>query len=253
MNKLEKKIEDKLSEYIGFDIKEIINNDIDMAHVFGGAIRDIIADKEIHDVDILCMWESMRKLEPILIKNGYKIHKSLTSTDIQSMYSSVHVVVEPKTFIKIIDDEIRIIQLIRPGLSKMRKTPGFNFQNTQESISNFYYVLGQVDMSHCAVHYSHTFGLKESYYGAVNHCKIHVYDVLDTEMRTDRFHIRQLKFRERGWKEIKDIEKSQFERMMKLGNLINDDEPNYYLPTPGPVIRKYKEKSLNESIDKGLF
>jgi len=238
MDKLEEEIEQKLSEYIGFDIKEIINKDIDMAHVFGGAVRDIIAGKEIHDVDILCMYESMRKITKILEKNDYFVHSSLTIADIQSMYTDIHVIIEPITFMKVIGGEIRLIQLIRPGETKIERGRNYNNKDTALAITNFYYLLGQVDMSNCAVHYSSEYGLKESYYGAIKHCKQQVFVPLDTEMRSDRFHKRVNKFTSRGWSNIYDLNQKQYERVQKLELLISDGERNYYMPPPGPIVTK---------------
>jgi len=245
MDKLEQKIEQKLSEYIGFNIKEIINDDIDMIHIFGGAIRDILANKKIHDVDILCMHESMRKIIPILEKNGYQMHSSLTSADIQSMYSTIHVIIEPKTFIKVINNEIRIIQLIRPGHTKLDNRD-YRVKDISNALRNFYYVLGQVDMSNCAVHYSHTYGLKESVYGAVQDCLAGHFDVLDTEMKTDRYYSRKDKFISRGWIEKKDLDDKQQERIKKLSKLINGSNKHYYMPPPGPEIRKGKTFDISD-------
>ena len=233
---LEEKIEKKLSEYVGFDIKEIINKDIDMLHIFGGAIRDIIANKKIHDVDILCMYESMRKVIPILEKNGYKLHSSLTSADIQSMYSSVHVIIEPKTFIKVIDNEIKIIQLIRPGQTKLDNYRNYRIKDKEKAIKNFYYILGQVDMSNCAVHYSYEYGLKESVYGAVQDCLSGCFVELNTEMRTDRTYSRKEKFINRGWVEKKNLDKKQQERIFKISKLINLKSKQYFMPPPGPDV-----------------
>ena len=243
MNELEKKIEQRLSEYIGFDIKEIINEKSDAVHVFGGAIRDIIADKEIHDIDILCLFESMRKIIPVLERNGYYVHNSLTVKDIQSMYSEVHVVIEPITYIKVIDNEIRIIQLIRPGQSKMSGNTihNYNEKNPAQTLKNYYYLLGQVDMSNCAVHYSYKFGLKESVYGAVQHCKLGIFEILETQMKTTRFEGRKQKLEKRGWINSNTNNKQkqkQLLRLKKLDNILDEEyEINYYMPPPGPDIK----------------
>ena len=61
----------KLSEYIEFDVNLIINEDNDYAYVFGGAIRDILAEKEIHDVDILCLPTCAKKVERTILEQGY--------------------------------------------------------------------------------------------------------------------------------------------------------------------------------------
>jgi hypothetical protein len=46
------KIRVNINEYIGFDSDELfpINS---LVRIFGGAVRDSISDKEIHDIDII--------------------------------------------------------------------------------------------------------------------------------------------------------------------------------------------------------
>ncbi|MCK9417629.1 hypothetical protein M0Q97_13385 [Candidatus Dojkabacteria bacterium] len=107
------KIKNKISEYLTFDIKKIINEDIDKCYIFGGAIRDTIADMPIHDIDILCMSQSHKKLSTILEKEGYYLSESIGGLDINSMYKDIHCIFQPHNWIKIVNGEIRLVQLIR--------------------------------------------------------------------------------------------------------------------------------------------
>jgi tRNA nucleotidyltransferase/poly(A) polymerase len=80
------KINDRLNEYLEFDNNQLYMDS--MVRIFGGAIRDSIADQPINDVDILCGAQSLRKLEYILEKNGYHHFEKLTSVDITNLYST---------------------------------------------------------------------------------------------------------------------------------------------------------------------
>ena len=50
---LNKIIKERIDEYLEFDSSEIFLN-TDYCEVFGGAVRDSIAKKDIHDIDFLC-------------------------------------------------------------------------------------------------------------------------------------------------------------------------------------------------------
>lgn len=234
---LEDKIKQRLTNYLGFNYDEIINEKIDYAYIFGGAIRDIIAGHKINDIDILCLPESKRKVIDVIKKNGY-IQTDLISKDTLEMYSKVRNIFEPFNYIKIIDNELRTIQLI---------TPTTKYASNEESdiITNFHYILGQVDMSNCAVHFSHFFGLRESYLGAVNHCKHHVFEILDTKMKTDRFELRYRKFINRGWQELNDKNRKNIIRSDKINNIIDESKTKYFLPTSGTQKIKKFDDDLN--------
>ena len=224
---IEEKIKYKLTEYLGFNYNEIINDDIDYAYIYGGAIRDIIANKEINDIDILCLPKSKSKIIKIIEQHGYK-YLDVIKKDINILYSKINIIIEPVNYIKIINNKIKVIQLIVPVYNKMM---GHN-NNEQDIINNFHYILGQVDMSNCAVHFSNSFGLRESYLGAINHCKHHVFEILDTKMKTNRFELRYKKFINRGWTELTDNNNKNLIRSNKLDNIINSNinKTKYYLP-----------------------
>jgi len=234
---IEDKIKQRLTNYLGFNYDEIINEKIDYAYIFGGAIRDIIAGHKINDIDILCLPESKRKVIDVIKKNGY-IQTDLISKDTLEMYSKVRNIFEPFNYIKIIDNELRTIQLI---------TPTTKYASNEESdiITNFHYILGQVDMSNCAVHFSHFFGLRESYLGAVNHCKHHIFEILDTKMKTERFELRYRKFINRGWQELNDENRKNIIRSDKINNIIDESKTKYFLPTSGTQKIKKFDDDLN--------
>jgi len=237
MNNLEIKIEKKLTDYIGFDIKHIINDELDRLYVFGGAIRDIISDRVINDIDILCMSDTMIKTESILKLNGYKLNEKNGNVDFSKIYD-IHIIHEPHNWTKIIDGNLKTIQLIRPV-----KNININKNELLE------YTLGQVDMSNCAVHYSHKYGLKESYFNAIKYCKIGVFNILNTEMKTDRIYKREFKFLNRGWLKIDNDNIKKINRKIKLLEIMDDDyNQNFFMQPPTKNENDTKTKT-NVYID----
>lgn len=75
---LNKLVRDGLSEYIGFDISLIINEEFDTAIVYGGAVRDILAKQDIHDIDIMSLSETQEKIKNILLEHGYVFEEDMT-------------------------------------------------------------------------------------------------------------------------------------------------------------------------------
>lgn len=252
LKKIELKIEKDISEYLGFHIKEIINNKISNVYVYGGSVRDSIANKKIHDIDILTLTDSMHELIPILVKNGYKKMDRM-KVDILKMYKKVSIIYEPHTYYKVIDNDIRYVQLIRPGYSKFLKTNNYSFSSkkdqrsdSKDNIDNLFYVMSQVDLSNCAVNYSYNLGLKETYYGAVLHCRNNCFNILDTEMNVpENISLRIKKFNGRGWKEITEKEENKLVRMKKMNTLIDDviNYDSFYIPPP-VYIKKEDQDSL---------
>lgn len=103
------KIKEKLDEYLEFDSSKLFIDKL--VRVFGGAVRDAIADMPINDVDILVGSMSCKIIEPILESQGYIKSDYLCGRDLQSMYTNINVINEPRTWIK----GNKIIQLIRPS------------------------------------------------------------------------------------------------------------------------------------------
>ena len=134
------KINDRLSEYLEFDNSILFFDPL--IRIFGGAIRDSIADEKINDVDILCGAQSIRRLESILEQNGYHRFEKLTSVDITNLYSTIHVISEPHTWIK----GTKVVQLIRPRLQVVREKRE-NESEQQNYTDNFKELIENVDLS----------------------------------------------------------------------------------------------------------
>lgn len=198
MNKL---IKNKLTEYIGFDIDLIINEKND-ASIFGGSIRDIISNKKIHDIDILCLPNSSKRIENILFNNGYTCNDLFIMKDVYSMYKDIHCIHEPKTWIK----NNKIIQIIKP-----------NHKQKIKCIDAYNKLLGEVDISCCGVHFSDD-GLKQTVPDAIYHCKYNIFkDMKLNEMyHINRFEQRKHKLVNRGWNFMDDMDKDELNKIEKL-------------------------------------
>ena len=160
MNLMIQKINNRLNEYLEFD-----NNDLyidKLVRIFGGAIRDSIADQPINDVDILCGAQSIRRLESILEENGYHHFDKLSSVDITNLYSTIHIISEPRTWIK----GTKVVQLIRPRIQSMTKSDKSEQQNY---IDDFKSLIENVDLSCCGVSWSKGI-LYENTESAILHC-----------------------------------------------------------------------------------
>ena len=137
------KINDRLNEYLEFDNSILFFDPL--IRIFGGAIRDSIADEKINDIDILCGAQSIRRLESILEENGYHNFEKLTSIDINNLYSTIHVISEPRTWIK----GTKVVQLIRPRIDLLG---GRTNESEQQSYKdNFKALIENVDLSCCGV------------------------------------------------------------------------------------------------------
>jgi hypothetical protein len=206
-------------------VDEIFSPD-DYIAIFGGAVRDSLANKEIYDIDILCLPDSALKLSKLIIKKGFKRVDLYDQFQLEQ-YKQIHAISEPWTFIK----KSKIIQIIKPTAS-YKGTIG-------EYIDAFYSLLSDVDISSCGVFLEKdrdlVIRLKESHPDAITHCRSHVYEVLVNNRmygkhRTD---IRCYKLSNRDWVDLKfkDVD-IKIERRMKL----------YGLQKP-----EYKHESYNKS------
>jgi len=241
---MENKIKERLTEYLTFDYTKIINEDIDKCYIFGGAIRDSIANQKINDIDILCLPNSMRKIESVLESNGYTHSTSIGMLHISQMYKEVHCIFEPHNWIKIVDGEVRIVQLLRPafggGNLDTSAISGHSRGRSREKIKAefetldyaLHYLLGQVDISCCGVHFSHSYGLRESVKGAISDCLTKNFRILkDTEMyNPTRIVERRMKLQGREWK----MSEKSYERQFKLERLVG--EKNYFLKPNVPNV-----------------
>ena len=205
----EDKIRKSLNDYLEFDSDELFKSKFNIVRIFGGAIRDIIADQNINDVDILCGSKAIKYIEMILEKNGYQYMEMLNGKDLQEMYSDIHVINEPHTWIK----GKKIVQLIRPSLGFQGKDESVYRQGFTELISN-------VDLSCCGVSYDGE-SLYEDYPNAIVHCQSKVFSVnMSAKMYSQkRISHRKAKLEDRGWKEIKN--ETNLNRDLKINNILD--------------------------------
>lgn len=226
--KIKDKIKNKLDEYMGFDSDKIFQQG-DMIRIFGGSIRDIIANMKINDIDIICGSKSAKSLHCFLESTGYQYVESLTPKDLSSVYTDTHIINEPHTYIK---DGKSIIQVIRPTIHYYTSSDKKSVYT--ESINN---LINEVDISCCGVSYD-GYNLIENIPQAVDHCRCKVYQVLETKMNVpNRLIHRREKMKSRGWEEIDGIEMN---REFKLNNIMmEEDGINYeYVKTERPIIEK---------------
>lgn len=182
-------IKNRIDTYLEFDSDTLFFDPL--IRIFGGAIRDSIAgESEIHDIDVMCGSKSIRKIESILTRNGYKYFTGfLTSLEIGKIYADINVISEPRTWMK----GTKVVQLIRPR-------PGSSNCSYYE---NFHNLLSNVDISACGVSYSNGV-LFENYKGAVSHCLSKTFRVnKQASMYIERRIInRTMKLIDRGWTEL---------------------------------------------------
>jgi hypothetical protein len=190
-----KNIHDRISSYLRFNVDDLL--DETDAAIFGGAVRDSIADLEIHDIDIMALPKSASKIEQFLLQS--KFTKLLTGTiDIVNLYCDIKIINLPITFVR----DNSIVQIIRPVIPMQI--------NDVKELFNKY--LANVDISACGVAY--TAGqLIETSDNAILHCKNREFVTLIENMfyRKNRIQHRVAKLLDRGWKQLKDKDKSQFD------------------------------------------
>lgn len=185
------KIKSSLSEYLEFDSGELFIPDL--TRVFGGAIRDIIADMTIHDVDIICASRSAKRLESLLISKGYNYLSGLNPKDLSSVYTDIKIICEPRTYI----NGTKIVQIIKPSGGKGTH----DFTNYSASINR---LVSNVDLTCCGVSFDGDI-LSENIKDAILHCRNRVYSINVGSMMShpNRLSHRMAKLENRGWEEIK--------------------------------------------------
>lgn len=187
------KINDRLNEYLEFDNSTLFFDPL--IRIFGGAIRDSIADQPINDIDILCGSKSIKMVEDVLTQNGYRFLDKFSSVDMINLYANIHVISEPRTWIK----GDKIVQLIKPrNLIPMNKDVNF-----EEYTKNFKTLIENVDLSACGVSWANG-TLYENAESAVLHCLNKQYAVnLHAKMYSyERAINRKGKLESRGWEEV---------------------------------------------------
>jgi hypothetical protein len=205
------KIKEKLDNYLEFDSSKLFIDKL--VRVFGGAIRDIIADMPINDVDILVGAKSLKMIESILISNGYIYSDYLCGKDLNLIYTNMKVIHEPRTFIK----GNKIVQLIRPAIKTDHR---FMTYTTYEK--GFQELLSNVYLTCCGVSYDGS-NLYENTDGGILSCLTKTFQTnLGTMYNHDRIIHRKVKLQDRGWREIystSDIRDIKIESFLSEKNI----------------------------------
>jgi hypothetical protein len=202
-------IKNKLDEYLEFDSNILFKNKYNLVRVFGGAIRDSIANQPINDVDILCGAKALKEIEFLLENKGYHYMEMLNGKDLQEMYSEIHIINEPHTWVK----GKKIVQLIRPVIPIKRDSDLRYYEiGFRDLISN-------VDFSCCGVSYDGD-EVYEDYPNAILHAQSKVFSVntFAKMYSHKRAQHRKVKLQNRGWKEIENT--TEVNRDLKLQNIL---------------------------------
>lgn len=207
-------IKSRLDEYLEFDSDQLFLNKNNLIRIFGGAIRDSISNQEIHDVDIICGSKASEYIQSVLKNNGYYFLSMLNGKDLQEMYSDIHVINEPHTWVK----NNKIVQLIKPSiLGHINPMP--SNENLHEAYrDSFYRLISNVDLSCCGVSYDGE--LHEDYKNAILHCYNKVFSINYDALMYNRKRClsRVHKMIDRGWKEIENTVSNN--RDLKINNII---------------------------------
>lgn len=195
-------IKKHLDHYLEFDSNLLFDKRrIDFVSIFGGAIRDIVANDQntINDIDIIGLPLSLHWVATVLEENGYK-KMNLVKPDLHTIYKKISFIFEPITFM---NNNHKIVQLIKPHNTNVQNRPPNEFQLIRQ---NYYSLLTNVDLTSSGLFYDGE-ELYESIKFAYTHCKSKIYEKIDYAMMYDsnRTHRRagNLKWN-KGWTEYKD-------------------------------------------------
>lgn len=197
---LQEKVEKRISDYIEFDVRELFAES-DYITIYGGSIRDSLAELEIHDIDILCMPKSAKKLRKFLEnKYNYTI-LDLYDQDTLNMYHGLSLIAEPWT---LMNNNKKIIQIIRPrwnNLAYFQKSQG---QDERDYEKAYHEIIKNVDISCCGVFLDNGrdgVKLKEACKNAIYHCLTKTYEINKWSKlyNNNRIEYRKHKLNSRGW------------------------------------------------------
>ena len=245
LKKLQDKVEKRISDYMEFDIKDLFEVS-DYITIYGGAVRDSLADLEIHDVDILCMPDSARKLRIFLNTKGYTTLE-LYDVDSLHMYKGISLISEPWT---LMNKNRKIIQIIRPTFGGPNMTTTTSEMEYQLS---YYNLIKNVDLSCCGVfleNFGDTIKLREACETAIVQCLSKTYIVNDWAKlyNRNRTDFREYKLDSRGWKNFRSDKNTQLkrERQMKLINLEFKPEYDYKIWTEAEYLNRPKKSKYDD-------
>ncbi|MCP4336528.1 MAG: hypothetical protein GY679_01595 [Mycoplasma sp.] len=231
----------KIDNFVGFDFVESLES-LD-CFIFGGALRDIIADNKIHgDIDIVAGKDSAALIADILEYEGfesvkgnelneypvdifdYPITKRKGSVEVQIIIpNSVAIEVDKVLKRKVVIDEKTLQGRHRfcngsslDGYSRnycqapleMKKNCEKYLPDELRGIINHELLkfVSNVDLTCCALAYHPKKGTQKLHPLAIKHCKRKVFQVLEDNLlhHPDRLRKRGMKLIKRGWEETND-------------------------------------------------
>lgn len=216
---LQDKVEKGISDYIGFDVREIFNQS-DYISIYGGSVRDSIAGLDIHDIDILCMSESAKKLRDFIVNEKNYQPLDLYDLDALNMYKGISLIDEPWTFM---NDNKKIIQIIRPVYSGYKTNLRNNPDHMSKYQESYYNLIKNVDISCCGVFLENNgeIKLKEACKNAIIHCLSKTFEVQEWSKLYNQARTRDrgFKLENRGWEHIGHTIKMYTEKNYELKSL----------------------------------
>lgn len=259
LRELQNKVEKNISKYIEFDVNELFEVS-DYITIYGGAVRDSIADMDIHDVDILCMPQSAGKLLNFLqTKYNYEM-LDLVKQDTLNMYKGISVIAEPWT---LMNDHKKIIQIIRPrydGAPRITRDEHL----TRYQIA-YYNLIKNVDISCCGVFLENldkTVKLREACKNGIINCLTKTFEINEWSIlyNSNRTLFREHKLTSRGWKNINKFydapwnngeqESLKIKRKMKVLSLEFKPEYDFKIWSELEYMNHVKEK---EKVDNSIY
>src|SRR5574343_153879 len=195
-------IKEKIDEYLEFDSNLFFSPGFAsglqvsrLVRIFGGAIRDAIAEQPINDIDILCGARSYSSIRKILENNGYIYMEELIHKDLNVLYSDINVINEPHSWVK----GKKVVQVINPKPFNSKKEFSKRESLYKEGFIN---LIKNVDISCCGVSWDGN--LYENYPGAITNCLTKTFSLNKNALMYSpkRISQRKYKFESRGWREL---------------------------------------------------
>lgn len=217
-----------LDDYLEFDSALLFK--ADFVTIFGGAIRDIVANQSdnINDIDILVLPKSNRYVCELLVNNGYKKY-DLIKPNLVSIYKEIRYIFEPLTFI---NSNGKIVQLIRPTIHR-----GPDIEHMK---IDYYKLLLNVDLTSSGLFYDGE-DLYESVENSYILTKNRVTYKIPTAFMYDenRTYLRKRKLVDNGWDDSSG--NKVVERSLKIDAIRQN--MGEFLPIK--TIANFKEKKRN--------
>jgi hypothetical protein len=178
------------------DLKEFLESLGDPI-IFGGAVRDAIANDEINDIDILCAPQTRQNLVESLTERGYKIVPKEGSEIPADGFVSLRM---EKPGARGKTSKVDVISLPRHMSEKILQGGDLEMMKKAYKLA-MAEMIGNVDIVACAVGYSAGGGLLEFLPNAVSQAKAKVIEVRKDNLmhHPDRAKERIEKLTSRGW------------------------------------------------------